>query len=118
VALDTLPPTGWTIIAISQGMVGSVAFNLDGNVNYRVNSNAPWSLTDNVHTALGDEYAPWNPTNMLGEHTLIATPYLYKEGGGTVGAWLSLQFTVQATAPVPAPTVPAPVPTIGHSDAK
>jgi Domain of unknown function (DUF5060) len=93
--LNTLP-SAWTIIAISTGLVGSVAFNLDGNANYRTENAAPWSMTGDNAGA----YIPWNPVP-LGGHTLIATPFTGTNRGGTMGTSLQVSFTVNATNGTP-----------------
>ena len=68
--------------------VGSVIFGLDGNPQYRTENVVPYALAGD---ASGDYWA-WTPTP--GTHTLTATPYSEKGGGGTVGASLTVSFDV------------------------
>ncbi len=69
-------------------VVGSVRFGYDDDVSVRTENTAPYALAGDYR---GD-YRSWTPT--VGRHTLTATPYSERSGGGTSGSALSISFTV------------------------
>ena len=87
--LSTLPTRHLSVRAnTSPSPVGSVRFALDANGNYRTENTLAYSLA-------GDRdgnYVAWTPS--LGSHTLAATPYTGTNATGTVGAPLTVTFTV------------------------
>jgi CubicO group peptidase (beta-lactamase class C family) len=90
ITLADLPTRNLNVRAVtSPGTIGSVRFGLDANANYRMETSAPYALA-------GDDtgnYRPWTPT--VGAHTVKATPYAGANGTGTVGATLTVGFTVK-----------------------
>jgi Domain of unknown function (DUF5060) len=108
--LDALPPE-WTIVATTSseegdGPAGSVAFNLDGDSEYRTENVEPWTMTGDED---GDYYA-WSPVP-LGKHTLIATPYENTNRRGVEGTLMQVAFTVEATSSTSPSPSPPPLPT-------
>jgi hypothetical protein len=87
--LATLPTRNLNLVAnTSPSIVGSVRFAVDGNSNFRTESDAPYTLAGDAN---GD-YAAW--TLALGSHVVTATPFSSSGGGGTAGTSLSRQFTI------------------------
>jgi hypothetical protein len=81
---------------VTDGVVGSVRFGLDGAVSHRVENHHPYALEGDA--ANGTDYLPWTP--MVGEHRLTATPFSASGAGGTAGEPISVRFTViDAAAP-------------------
>jgi hypothetical protein len=83
--------TSYTVTAHANTNTQSVVFNRDGGV--KTDSVTPFDLT-------------WRP-NVIGTHTLVATPWSSIGGTGTSGASITVNFSVVA-APSPTPT---PTPT-------
>jgi hypothetical protein len=95
--LSKLPTQNVNIRAeVTPKRVGSVLFNLDGNIV--VENNSPYSYAANR----GSDYFAFNLTP--GEHTLTATPYSEytpydaKEGRGVKGKPLTIRFKVIGSA--------------------
>lgn len=73
--------------------VGSVVFTYDGAV-FNMENLAPYSLArDSELTGGIIDYKSWTPT--LGTHSLTATAYSSRNGGGTVLSTLTISFRVQ-----------------------
>ncbi|HVE42831.1 MAG TPA: PA14 domain-containing protein [Planctomycetota bacterium] len=68
--------------------VGSVRFDLDGALAYRIESVSPYALQGDNE---GD-YAPWTPA--IGSHTVTATPFSAAGATGSAGSPLTVTFTV------------------------
>jgi len=86
----TLPTRNLNIRAeTSPTVVGSVRFALDGNSNYRTETQAPYALAGDD----SGDYRPWTPS--AGSHTLTATPYTGASASGTKGTPLTVRFSVQ-----------------------
>jgi hypothetical protein len=105
--LATLPAGGVGIRAnTSPSLVGSVVFGFNGNMAYRTENTAPYSL----HGDTNGVYTPWNP--QPGTYEVAATAYSGTGATGSKSAMLVRRFTVQqstTTSPSPAPA-PAPAP--------
>jgi len=86
--LATLPTKRLNVTANPDSNVGSVRFALDGNLNYRTESGAPFALASNV----GSDFLSWTPG--LGEHVLTATPYSAKDAQGSLGTAVQIRFSV------------------------
>jgi glucose/arabinose dehydrogenase len=97
--LATLPTRNLNIRAnTSPTTVGSVVFDLSGaQTRSQTETLAPYALFSDV----SGNYNPWNPAIVVGNYTLLATPYSGSGGSGTVGTPLSLSFSVidQGTGP-------------------
>lgn len=90
ITLANLPTRRLNIRADTDpALVGSVRFALDGTVNYRTETLAPYALAGDDD---GD-YRPWTPA--AGSHTIKATPYSGANASGTAGTALSVTFTVK-----------------------
>jgi hypothetical protein len=77
-------------------VVGSVVFGYDSNAKFSTQTDAPYTFKGDVN---GDYYS-WTPT--LGNHKVVATPYSKSGGTGTIGASLTINFSVvNSTAPAP-----------------
>lgn len=99
--LATLPTSALNIRAnTTPSAVGSVRFSLNGDTNYQIESEAPYTLAGDNH---GD-YSAWTPDP--GSFTLAATPYDQAGGGGDAGSPLTIRSTVVDQANQP-PTVTA-----------
>ena len=95
--LATLPTRHLNIRAnTSPATVGSVRFALDGNSNYRTETEPPYALAGDTSA----DYWPWTPA--VGSHTLTVTPYSGAGGKGTAGKALPSTFTVSDAAGTPA----------------
>ncbi len=81
-----------SVRADPQSGVGSVVFKLDGNVIYTENV-APYAVVGDNNGA----YNTWKPA--LGSHTLVATPYSAKNGGGTAGTPITVSFSAVNSGP-------------------
>jgi len=94
--LSTLPTRNLALRAnTSPSIVGSVRFAVDGNSNYRIESDAPYAMS-------GDTNGNFNPWTLSpGAHTVTATPYSGAGGGGTPGTSLTRQFTIVDDGSVP-----------------
>jgi Domain of unknown function (DUF5060) len=114
--LDTLPPE-WTMVATTTsnsnegGVVGSVAFNLDGDADFRTENVEPWTMTGDE---TGKYYHGWNPVP-LGKHTVIATPFESTSRQGVAGTPVQVAFTVEETAPSSGGTSSSDVPPYNYS---
>jgi hypothetical protein len=75
--------------------IGSIAFYLDGSL-FRIEDNAPFSLTGNCYPGYQCYGAYWRPA--VGTHTVTATAYSAAGGTGTAGASVTVNFTVVNTA--------------------
>jgi hypothetical protein len=91
--LSTLPTRNLTIRAnTSPATVGSVVFALSGaQTSGRTENGAPYALFGD--NGQGDYY-PWAPQIQPGSYTLKATPYSGSNGGGTMGNFLTINFSV------------------------
>jgi len=76
----------------SPATVGSVRFDFDGTVSYRVESSAPYALAGDT----AGNYAAWTPS--VGSHSLTATPFDGAGATGGAGASLAVTFTVANSA--------------------
>ena len=94
------------------GLVGGVAFSLDG-VPVHTETSGPFTLAGDSK----GHYNTWTPAT--GAHTLVATPLGGRRDDGPPGDPLTVQFTVQAgEAPAtPPPPTPIPVTTGGSGTA-
>jgi hypothetical protein len=102
VNLANLPSRNLNIRVNTETRVGSVRITLDGGAA-RVENNPPYAMA-------GDDsgnYRPWTPT--IGTHTVTATPYPLRNGGGEPGLSRSLSFTVVNTATTEPVSVPQTV---------
>jgi len=77
--------------------VGSVVFDYNGTIRYRVENVYPYTLGGNN----GSDYHPW--VSSLGEHVLWALPYEGADGNDAAGVGAGLRFTV-VEAIIPTPT--------------
>jgi CubicO group peptidase (beta-lactamase class C family) len=90
ITLGNLPTRNLNVQAVtSPSTVGSVRFALDGNTNYRTETDAPYALAGDD---LGD-YRSWTPS--VGSHTVKATPYSGADATGVTGTPLTVKFTVR-----------------------
>ncbi|WP_035610467.1 PKD domain-containing protein [Haloferula sp. BvORR071] len=97
--LATMGPNLSLRVDTSPPVIGSVRFNLDGNANFRVEDQVPYSIGgDNIW----DDYLPWTPTT--GNHTLMVTPY---STSGVAGTPVTLNFTVSNQLPAGTPVANA-----------
>lgn len=88
--LSALPTRRLSIRAnTSPARVGSVRFALNGSP-LRIENAAPYTIAGDGSS--GSDYYGWTPA--VGRHTLTVTPYAAAQAGGTVGAPLSVTFTV------------------------
>ncbi len=102
--LAALPTRNLSIRAnTSPSAVGSVKFGLDQNATYRIENNAPYSLSGNTAT---DGYHPWTPG--VGTHTVTATPYSGGNATGKKGVALTVVMTVVDSGPLELPETPIP----------
>jgi hypothetical protein len=70
------------------GSVGSLIFSLNGNARYKIENSGPYTVGNNN----GADYAAWSyPT---GNISLTATPYTGKDGTGTAGVPLTINFSI------------------------
>ncbi|QHT67564.1 T9SS type A sorting domain-containing protein [Rhodocytophaga rosea] len=90
--LALLPTTNLNIRANTNGKVGSVVFEFDGNLI--TENTPPYALGGDSHTVRPLKYKPLVPPLMPGDYTLSATPYSLARGEGKAGANLSIYFTV------------------------
>lgn len=89
--LDTLPTTNLTIIATADPLtVGSVQFDFDGVVGYRIENAKEYSLFGDL---AGDFYGR---TLAPGKHSVTATPFTESQARGVAGVPLSISFDVVA----------------------
>ncbi len=80
--------TKLTVVAETEGKVGSVVFSLDSVSPYRIENFAPYAIKgDNW----GD-FKPWTPS--LGAHTVKAAPFSRRYGRGQFGMSNSVRFEV------------------------
>jgi len=81
----------FSVQAVVSGTVGSVKFGYQGNASARIEGTAPWSLFGDGGTGnyVGKAFA-------LGSYTVSATPYTAANATGTVGAIVTIHFTVVA----------------------
>jgi hypothetical protein len=95
-----------------QGLVDSVLFALDDNLNFHLDNKPYYAIGGNR----GDDYYPWTPT--VGAHTVTATPFSGPNAKGIQGSPKTITFTVvdgfTSSPPPPAPES-CPV-SPGHSD--
>ncbi|MCB0310422.1 MAG: DUF5060 domain-containing protein [Bdellovibrionales bacterium] len=110
--LRTLPTRNLNILAITDPeIVGSVRFEFDGSLDYRIESVAPYALASDRD---GDYRAMEFP---IGQHNLTVIPYTETSGQGAEGKALSINFEVVnqeilTPTPLPSPTfTPTPTPT-------
>lgn len=90
ITLSGLPTKNLNIRANATGTVGSVVINLSGSASVTTTQNvAPYSVFGDK---VGD-YTAWNP--IAGAYTLKATPWSQTSGSGTVGASLTISFTLK-----------------------
>lgn len=88
VDLTSLPTTNLNIRAETDpAAAGSVRFDLNGVVGYRIESTAPFALAGDT----GGDYAAWSPG--FGPQTVVATAFTSPGASGTAGPGLSLSFT-------------------------
>lgn len=78
----------------SPSITGSVRFGLDAKANYRTDNAAPYALAGDS----GGNYFAWTPS--LGVHVVTATPFKKRNGSGTRGPTVRVQFTI-VNNPVP-----------------
>lgn len=77
--LDQLGTSRLSIVADTEGAIGSVVFGLNNNEDFRNDNGAPYGLTYST----GNFINPWNLDP--GDYRVVATPYSAQEGGGTRG---------------------------------
>jgi hypothetical protein len=91
--LSSLPTTRLNIRANTDpAVVGSVRFDLNSTVGFRMENTAPYSLAGDTN---GD-YLPWTPA--VGSYTLSARPFTAAYAGGTAGTALTITFRVETSA--------------------
>jgi len=111
--LSSLPTANLAIRAETlPATVGSVRFDLDGDVGFRTESTAPYALFGDSN----GNYAPWSGVPLAGIHSLTATPFSGTGASGTAGTPLTVGFEIvdpgggsgslfiwesRATAPIP-----------------
>jgi len=109
--LGMLPTQNLSVRANTEpSNVGSVIFSLDDYNTFQTENIPPYAIAGDQDD--GRDYTPWTPD--IGQHTLTATPYTEKNGGGVQGAALSVTFNVINSTPESEPTPPAtkPQPTV------
>ncbi len=83
-----------SILANTQGTIGSVQFKLDGQV-IRTENFAPYSIAGDAAKPNNlVDLLPWTPS--LGSHSLVVTPYKDSNGNGLAGKSFTLTFQVVA----------------------
>jgi len=96
--LATVGTRNLAVVATPAGAVASVVFGLDGNANFRTESQTPYSLGGDSGTNL----APVSALN-VGSHTITATG---KSSTGQAGATQSIAFTIIDTTVVQTGSTP------------
>jgi hypothetical protein len=86
--LATLGTTNLNVRAVVSGSIGSIRFDLDGQVGTQIENIPAYALFGNT----GNDYDPGSFS--LGGHTLTATPFSASGANGTAGTALSISFTV------------------------
>jgi hypothetical protein len=105
--LNELPTANLNVQAnTSPSTVGSVIFSLNSTAKYRVENEAPYTLAGDSYP----NYHAWTPGP--GTYAIAATPYSRSNGGGTVGAALSLTLTLTDSA---APDTSPPVVSLSYN---
>ncbi|MEL6194529.1 MAG: T9SS type A sorting domain-containing protein, partial [Bacteroidota bacterium] len=89
-----LPKNPVNIMAISDGEVKSVAFELAGSIDFsKVENLEPWAL-------FGDNEGKLNPGFLFnGTYKLLATPYSEMDGEGAAGSAFGVSFQIVGQAP-------------------
>ena len=87
------------------GIVKSVRFGLNNQVNYRIESVAPFALYGHDDGNFGE----WIPTS--GEYTISATPYTEKGAKGEAGRTVTVSFQVSGS---PKYTKAGPTPVVSQ----
>ncbi len=90
---STLPTRNLNIVAnTSPATVGCVVFLL--NTTRVVENSAPYAFAGDYGAGTSVNYKPIMPSLAPGAYTLIATPYVGKNGTGTAGTARTVSFTV------------------------
>ncbi len=94
--LDNYPQSNFSIVAHTGTVeVGSVVFDLNGEVAYHIENIAPYSLNGDF-----DNATKYYPVEFpIGIHTITATPYSGSNGTGEAGISLTVTFEVIRTTP-------------------
>jgi len=82
------------MIVVESDLIGSVRFDYDGVVNYRIENLTPFSIENTI----GGIYQPWTPT--LGLHTLTANAFTGTGATGTLLNALTIDFHVVRSIPI------------------
>lgn len=82
------------MLALVSDVVGSIRFDYDGVVNYRIENVAPYSFEDMI----AGDYQPWTPT--LGAHTLTANAFSAVGATGTLLNSITINFHVVRSIPL------------------
>jgi endoglucanase len=90
--LNKLPTPLLSIEAVTEGTVGSVRFELNGQV-VRTDNGNPFAIAGDT----GGDYREWTPRP--GEYTLRATPFAQPDAQGAAGTPLTLEFKVTQINP-------------------
>ncbi len=93
IALGGLPAELNLLASTSPSQVGCVRFDLDANIGFHVENNAPYTLLSTAQAGS----APW-PVQP-GVHTVTATPFANANLLGPAGTPLTITFTLDANAP-------------------
>ncbi len=89
-----LPTTNLNVRAnTTPSTVGSVIFDLNGQVGFRTENGAPYALAGDV----AGNYNPWTPP--FGSNTLVGRAYSGASGAGTTGGPFTVNFYVRSSLP-------------------
>jgi hypothetical protein len=106
----TLPTSSFNIQATTNGVVGSIRFGYNSNMNYQVESGQPFSFC-------GDKGGNYKICSVLtiGRHVVTATPFSNASATGLAGTTFQVTFNItnitSTMAPTKAPQAPTKVPT-------
>lgn len=84
------------MLAVESDVVGSVRFDYDGVVNYRIENVTPYSIADMI----AGDYQPWTPIPAIGQHTLTANAFSGTGATGTLLNALTINFHVVRSIPL------------------
>ncbi len=82
------------MLVFVSSVVGSVRFDFDGVINYRIENTSPYTIDD----VIGGDYQPWTPT--LGLHSLTANAFSGAGATGTLLDGLTIDFHVVRSIPL------------------
>jgi hypothetical protein len=86
--LAQLPTANVNIRADTAEPIGSIRFDFDGQLSFRIENTGPYAL-------FGDTDGNYRAGSLsVGNHMLAATPFSQRNANGTAGSPLSIEFTV------------------------